>query len=470
MSSTYIHPSVSRAALSRMFDAFREAEVNCHTFEIYQGETRLVRIAAAPYSCSDKRENYSLSKSFTSAAIGIAVTEGVLSLNDRIVDILPDKLPEIVSENLKKLTVRHLLTLSAGHEKCSFLKMSNAEDAARAFLSEPFPNTPGTAFCYDTGATCMLGIVLERVTGMNPLEYLALKFFPLAGIENVYWNTTRDGSTECGVGLHASCDDIAKFGILFAGGGVYNGKRLISEEYVREAGSPQICYLNNGDAPSRLNGYGYQFWMKEHDGYDAEGSFGQYCFIFPKMKLTIAMQTESQPGHDPVPAIYRLLDELFEKDDDASLTVPVPEYAPLSSPELPLPSTGKVYRMNRNPMGISSFTLEKENGDLILRFTDGQYSHRISAGNGHYVTSEWTGVHLTPKLGIMRGDYRETLTAACSYCQEPDGVTLEARFLMCPHTLTAKFRFAGNTCTIDLFTTLKDGLAPDCRSIIATTD
>ena len=263
MSSTYIHPSVSRAALSRMFDAFREAEVNCHTFEIYQGETQLVRIAAAPYSCSDKRENYSLSKSFTSAAIGIAVTEGVLSLNDRIVDILPDKLPEIVSENLKKLTVRHLLTLSAGHEKCSFLKMSNAEDAARAFLSEPFPNTPGTAFCYDTGATCMLGIVLERVTGMNPLEYLALKFFPLAGIENVYWNTTRDGSTECGVGLHASCDDIAKFGILFAGGGVYNGKRLISEEYVREAGSPQICYLNNGDAPSRLNGYGYQFWMKE---------------------------------------------------------------------------------------------------------------------------------------------------------------------------------------------------------------
>lgn len=467
MSEYYIKETVSRAALAVMYDEFRKQGVNCHTFEMYIDETCLARISSEPYSCADKRENYSLSKSFTSAAIGIAVTEGVLSLDDRLVDLFPDKLPGNVSENLRKMTVRHLLTLSAGHKECVLRAMSDAEDAASVFLAEPVIDEPGTKFCYDTGATCMLGIVLKRLTGRNVLEYLAEKFFPVAGISGVWWNQTKDGSTECGVGLHASCDDIARFGILFAGGGVIGGKRLISEEYIREAGSPQINILNDGQSPTHDTGYGFQFWMKRDDGFDAEGSYGQYCFIFPSKHLTIAMQTESQPGHDPVPAIYKMIDHMFDPDEKA-ITVKPNEYLPLTCAGGVFPFSGKMYRLSENPMGITLFSLSAEGEELLLRFSDGHHCQTITAGNEKFIVSEWQGVYMLPKLGIMRNGYRETLRAACSYCIQNDEVVLEARLLNNPHVMTLRFVAEANTCKITVTTTLENGMAPGCDRLTGT--
>lgn len=464
MADLYIHPSVSRTALNQLFDDFRQKGVDCHTFEVAVGEEVLVRIAPEPYSCADKRENYSLSKSFTSAAIGMAITEGILSPDTRIAELFPDKLPDIVSENLKQMTVRHLLSLSAGHDRCVFRDMSYSDDAAKTFLSAPVVNQPGTTFCYDTGASCMLGLVLERVTGMNVLDYLAEKFFPVAGIDGVWWNRTGDGSVECGVGLHASCDDIIRFGMLFACGGVLGGKRLLAEEYVRAAGSPQINFLNNGEPATHANGYGYQFWMKWEDSFDAEGSYGQYCFIYPSKRLSIAMQTESQPGHDPVPGIFDFINSMFEADTE-TVSVRPQEYLPLGSEERTLNFPKTVYRAKPNPMGITQFSFDTQDSDFLFRFSDGQFTQTIPAGNGHFVRSEWTGVCMMPKLDIMRGEYRETLSAACSYRMENGEITLEARLLDSPHRLTFRVTPGRDRCDMEITSTLLTDVREGCHRL-----
>ena len=116
----------------------------------------VVRIAPAPYRATDKREIYSLSKSFCSTAIGFLCDEGKLSVEDRIVDLFPDKLPETVSDNLRKMRLKHVLSMNTGHRSCVMNHMIHSDDAPKAFLAQEVAFEPGTHFAYNTGATCML--------------------------------------------------------------------------------------------------------------------------------------------------------------------------------------------------------------------------------------------------------------------------------------------------------------------------
>ncbi len=240
----------------------------------------------APYGPNDNHELYSLSKSFTSTAVGMAVAEGKLSVDDEVAKLFPEDAPATVAGNLAAMRVRDLLTMSTGHQD----EPSAAADkvSPKSFLAQPVPHKPGTHFKYNTAATFMLSAAVQKKTGQTVLDYLRPRLFEPLGIENPVWNTNFQGVSLGGYGLRVRTEDIAKFGQLFLQKGKWNGRQLVPAAWVEAATGRQV---SNGSNPASDwdQGYGFQFWRCRHGAYRGDGAFGQYCIVLPEQDAVIAI-------------------------------------------------------------------------------------------------------------------------------------------------------------------------------------
>jgi len=233
-----------------------------------------------------------LSKSFTSTAIGLAVDEGLLDLNDKVAKFFPNDLPENPSENLMTMTIRDLLIMGTGNHNDTFdpIKKSKESNWAKIFLAQPVEHRPGEYFKYNTGATYMLSNILQKVTGKTLVEYLKPRLFEPLGIKNYSWETDPTGVNTGGYGLKIQTEAIANLGQLYLQKGVWKGKRLLSEQWISLATTKQID--NGTNHKSDWNqGYGFQFWMCRHKAYRGDGAFGQYCIVLPEKDAVIAINS-----------------------------------------------------------------------------------------------------------------------------------------------------------------------------------
>jgi len=432
-SDFYVNPRLSKKALQNFFDKFQPEKNEIHTLQIYDHDSMVLRIAPAPYHAADKREIYSLSKSFCSTAIGFLCDEGKLSVEDRIVDLFPDKLPDTVSENLAKMRLKHVLSMNTGHKGCVMYHMVRSEDAPRAFLAQEVTYEPGTHFAYNTGATCLLSCIVERITGMKLLDFLTWKLFLPLGISDVRWNRVPDGNNEGGCGIHVSSDDIVKLGLLYLHGGMWNGKRLLSEAWVKEATSPISDNSCNG-TPDWCAGYGYQFWVNAREGFRGDGAFGQLCFVLPERQLVFAVQTELGDMQAEIDALMELADHLYDADDTAELILPV--YAPVSSDRKTAGIENIFYRLDENPMGWTGvyFVYDEAAAEMKAVFSNGTDQYPLYAGNGHFAESTVWAKKLKPKLvDLMSTPDTERCRMAASYTAEEGKLTFAIRYLNCPH-------------------------------------
>lgn len=233
-----------------------------------------------PYTQEQLRTVYSLSKTFTAMAIGIAAGEGKIRLDERIVDLFPEQAKNAPdSPQLQMLTIRHLLMMSTGQGSEPFHQENAWDDAISAFLREPFVDTPGETFRYNTGATYMLSAALKQ-RGIDLEEYLREKLLTPMGITGTRWIRDPNGICTGGFGFSLHPEDIAKLGILLMQSGRWKGQQLVPEWYVREATRRQI---GNGDDPNSdwTQGYGYQIWQCRHGAFRADGMYGQFCVVHP---------------------------------------------------------------------------------------------------------------------------------------------------------------------------------------------
>ncbi|MBR4959332.1 MAG: serine hydrolase [Clostridia bacterium] len=438
-SDFYVNPRISKKALQEFFDKFQPGKNEIHTFQIYDHDKMVLRIAPAPYRCTDKREIYSLSKSFCSTAIGFLCGEGKISVEDRIVDLFPDKLPETVSENLAKMRLKHVLSMNTGHKSCVMYHMIRSEDAVKAFLAQEVVCEPGTHFAYNTGATCLLSCIVEKFSGMKLLDYLTCKLFLPLGISDVRWNRVPSGQNEGGCGIHVCSDDIIKLGLLYLHGGVWNGKRLLSEAWVKEATSPISDNSCNG-TPDWCAGYGYQFWCNYREGFRGDGAFGQLCFVLPERQIVIAVQTELGDMQGEIDALMELVYHLYDEDETAEVVLPV--YRPLSSERKTAGFENTFYRLDKNPMGWTGvyFVYDAENGEMKAVFSNGTDQYPLAAGNGHFAESTLWAKKLKPKLvDLMSTPDTERCRIAASYTAEEGKLTFAMRYLNCPHRCTFTF-------------------------------
>ena len=240
----------------------------------------------APYDAAHNHVMYSLSKSFTSTAVGFAVAAGKLSIDDEVLKFFPEDAPAEPSTNLKAMRVRDLLTMSVGHQD----ETSSAPDtiSAKSFLAHPVPHLPGTHFKYNTPATFMQSAIVQKLTGQPVLDYLRPRLFEPLGIEHPVWDANFQGISLGGYGLRIRTEDIAKLGQLYLQKGQWQGKQLLPAAWVEMATGRQ---MSNGSNPKSdwNQGYGFQFWRCRNNGYRGDGAFGQYCVVLPDQDAVVAI-------------------------------------------------------------------------------------------------------------------------------------------------------------------------------------
>ena len=275
------------SAVVREFIETADQQVNSmHSFMLVRHGKVVAEAWWQPESPEKKHVLWSLSKSFTSTAVGLAVHEGKLSVDDLVLDFFPDDTPAEPSANLKAMRVRDLLTMSAGHQ--DEVNWRAAPDWVKAFLSHPVPHKPGTHFRYNTPATYMLSAIVQKVTGQTVLEYLTPRLFEPLGIENPKWDASPQGISIGGYGLFIRTEDIAKFGQLYLQRGMWNGKQILPAEWVDLATSRQVSNGSNPDSDWN-QGYGFQFWRSRHGAYRGDGKDGQFCIVMPEQDAVIAI-------------------------------------------------------------------------------------------------------------------------------------------------------------------------------------
>ncbi|MBR5453874.1 MAG: serine hydrolase [Clostridia bacterium] len=424
----YIAPSVSVAAVNRFYKKMAEKHCEIRTLQIYKDGELMVRIAQPPYSCTDNPEVYSLSKMFTSTVVGIASDMGYLSSDDYVLKYFPEIKTDC--EYFHKMKIKHVLSMNTGHENCVMSKMSFSDDAVAGFFSVEPKFEPGTHFTYNTGATCLLGIIVSRATGMDFFDFAVANLFYPLGIHNIRWSRIKDGSCLCGAGLHISSDDICKLCLTYLNKGVYNGRRILSEEWINEASQPISDSTGNG-TEDWSSGYGYQLWMNSRDGYRGDGAFGQLGMVLPQHNAIIAVQAVVGDMQTEVDGVMELLESFdmpeVEEADDYS-------FPPMAKVE-GLPNVDMIYKLEENPQGFGVVHLTVNEDGVKLAFSDFDYNvATVNCGNGQWLKSSFIAKNMTSFITeLMPTDIPEPLRAAGCVKSNDDKLVLCLRYLSNPH-------------------------------------
>ncbi len=252
----------------------------------------------APYAPGLRHGLQSHTKTYAATAVGIAYTEGILRLDERIIDIFPEESPEDPSENLKLLTVRDVLCMGCGMDTMP----PPGKEWIKDFLHTPVNHKPGTTYMYNSTGSTLLGAIARKKTGLGLHDYLTPRLFQKIGIdpENLRWQCMPDGMEVGGGGLYATTEDNLRLLKLYADGGVWEGERILAEDYVRLATTNQNDSASeaavNPPATDNFLGYGFQIWMCKPEGaYRADGAMGQFTIVLPRLDMIIAI-TETAPG------------------------------------------------------------------------------------------------------------------------------------------------------------------------------
>ncbi len=368
-----------------------------HSFMLMRDDKIIAENYWEPFKKEYKHELFSCSKSFVSAAFGIAAAEKLISIDDKLTDFFPDKLSDKVSARMREVTMRHLLTMSSGHEACPLAYGTTAQkqDWVKAFLESELAYKPGTKFVYNSAATYMISAVLRKVTGMNILDYLNDRIFRHIGINADKWDCCPSGINIGGWGLWLTTEDMLRFGYLLLKNGNWDGKQLIPADYLQEATSFQIDNSSNQNPDWKL-GYGYQFWRTSHNSFRADGACGQYILVIPDRNMVMAMTSG-------VPDMQRILTAFFETVYASANDKPLPEnpaeyrklqetfdscsHPPVDSP-LRFPHKGGVYELEKNSASLRQLAIDfTEKGCSLTFISENGNSEKLCAGYGCHTTN-----------------------------------------------------------------------------------
>jgi hypothetical protein len=285
--------------------------ITFNSFMLYHRDAVISEGYWKPYARDLPHMMHSATKSFTTVAVGMAIQEGYFSKTDKVLSFFPDDAPENPSENLKAMTVEHLLTQTSGHTiplsggSWRSLKTSWVKE----FFKVPVMKPPGTHFQYSSATSYMLSAIVQRTTGKSALDFLRPRMLQPMGIESLRWDTSPEGINPGGNGITCTSSDLLKLAMLFLNQGRWQGQQLLDKDYAIEA-----CKSQYG------NKYGYQFWIGPEPGsFYAYGLFGQLAVVLPAVGA-ILVTTASEPwGEDNLRSlIWRRLPSLFSSSGPVS--------------------------------------------------------------------------------------------------------------------------------------------------------
>lgn len=312
---------VPSGSILDMLDQLYREGIEMHSFKLLRHGKVCAEGSWAPYSPDTPHILFSFSKSFTSTAIGFAVQEGLISLDDRLIDIFPDQSPEDPSENLKKCCVRHLLMMGCGHETEIEWASGGEKDWVRKFLHHPFVYEPGAHFLYNTAGTNMLCAILKKKSGLDLTDFLRPRLFDPLGMGEISCVRLPDGTQMGGAGMSVTIEEMARFVQFIANKGSWEGRQLLDSDWFDMATSKQIENAGAGwdGDPDWQVGYGFQFWRCTPDGvFRGDGAYGQYGIVMTGQDAVLVIQSASLK-------LQAVLTAVWEKLLPAMSDSPLPE-------------------------------------------------------------------------------------------------------------------------------------------------
>ena len=396
---------VSSQALISFLEAADKSKHEFHSIMVMRHGKVVMEGWWNPYNPSLKHTLYSCSKSFTATAVGFAVAEKKLSVEDQVISFFPDDTPPKPSANLQALRIKHLLSMSVGHDKDPTGATRGSDNWIRSFLQVPVVHEPGTKFVYNSLATYMLSAIVQKVTGQTVLEYLKPRLFTPLDITGMDWESDPDGINTGGWGLRLKTEDMARFGQLFLQKGKWNGKQILPESWIEEASTAKIMQDPSApqarkDSSDWLQGYCYQMWRSRHNSYRGDGAYGQFILVLPEQDAVIAITAETADMQGEINLVWKHILPAFsasplpaDKSSQKKLKSRLASLALTPPVGIPAPATaqrvgGKTYSMFTNDRRLQSLSVNfaATGAELVLN-TDSAV-HKLNFGPGKWIYNE----------------------------------------------------------------------------------
>ncbi|MCF1510722.1 serine hydrolase domain-containing protein [Streptomyces glomeratus] len=410
----------------------------------------------APYAADRLHLLYSLSKSFTSTAAGVALAEGLIDLDAPVISYFPEFAPEITDPRSRAMLVRHLASMASGHlaETNDRAFGIDRAEPVRGFLLIPPDRDPGTVFAYNQPATYTLAAIVQRRSGQSLTEYLRPRILDPLGIGEVAWLQHPRGRDLGFSGLHATTDAIARLGLLYLRDGVWEGRRLLPSSWVAEATRPHISTADGTPEGARSDwqqGYGFQFWTSRY-GYRGDGAYGQFCVVLPRHDAVIATTAATEQMQKLLDAMWRHLLPAFgpapltgRDDEDKALQHRLDRLAlpPVAADPAPPAESGHWSGARLTPRGGRCAAQPGLTAVEVCRPDDG-WTVTLVEGDDRLVLR-------LPRSGWSVDD-GPVPTAVSGGWTSPDTLRLDVLFLETPHRLTVTATLDADTPDAGTFT------------------
>lgn len=464
---------IRSAAIERFLDHLESGFTEMHGLMIMRQGKVCAEGWWSPYAPGLRHGLQSLTKTYAATAVGIAYTEGLLKLEDRIIDIFPDEAPQDPSENLRKLTVRDVLCMGCGMDTMP----RPTKDWIRDFLATPVNHVPGTAYMYNSMGSTLLGAIVRKLTGEGLHEYLTPRLFDKIGIDadNLRWMCMPDGMEVGGGGLFSTTENNLRLMKLYADGGVWDGERILAADYVQKATSLQnesaTEAKGNPEAKDNFVGYGFQIWMCRPQGvYRADGAMGQFSIVVPDKEMIISINETATGAHwaqKTLDTVWEFLKDIGEEEalpaDEAAaghlarrmrhLALAAPVFAPYSAAAQEFSGTwfevaGTGLTLENGVLSMMSGAAPSE-GIRRFRFDFGPDScalRFVQDGEERRVTIALDGTRCLNELAREGSPTGKLLLNG--YWSAPGTFAVVARWIETCFEKRIDFTFAGGVCTV----------------------
>lgn len=383
---------VDPASILAFLDEVSAAGLELHSFMLARNRQVIAEGWWYPYRADRPHMMHSLTKSVAVSGVGLALDEGRFALDDKVVSFFDEELPQVVDEKLGAMTVRDLLTMQTGHaEEISGSVWRPIKTSWVAeFFKVPVVHQPGTTFVYSSAATFMLSAIVTKTTGQTLRDYMEPRFFQPLGIKGLSWDVGPGGINPGGNGLTWKTADSLKLGILYEQDGMWEGKRILSSEWVRAATTPQV---SDG-------GYGYQWWIGPDEAYYALGLFVQTSIVFPEHDAVLAVTSAIDGSAKLLPIVWKAFPSAFRagpkpvneagyaalEDRTSKLTL-LPDLTLTTSP-IAARISGRTFRIAPNPDGVETVALTFAGDQCRFELRDARGLHRVVVGLDDWVEGE----------------------------------------------------------------------------------
>ncbi|GAA3638843.1 hypothetical protein GCM10022223_67360 [Kineosporia mesophila] len=444
--STPSEKGVSASGIAAFLDAVATRDgVEPHSLIVVKAGSVVAEGWWAPYTPQRPHLIYSVSKSFTSTALGFAVAEGLVDLDAPVLSYFPELDADVKNERSRSMKVRHIAAMASGHqeETLGAAELDETGNIVRGFLRIPPDEEPGSIFAYNQPCTLALAQIIQRTSGSGLLDYLRPRLFaPLGVADSLGWITDGQGREIGYSGLHVPTEVLAKVGQLYLQNGVWEGKQLLPAAWIDEATRSHVDTPDEGH-PDWVLGYGFQFWRSQH-GYRADGAFGQFILVLPEADAVVAITSQSPQMQSLLSAAWEYLVPALTAggstaDDEAlagrltGLTLPVvtergvPEFAATSFEPVDVAQVSSIYPVTGASEARAVTEVEIREGgptgwEIVIG--DGGTDVIASLAESGWVTTGHVATQSTPG-------------------KDHDGLRIDVVFLETPHGLVLELDPAG---------------------------